>query len=499
MDNSSKIVIVSPTKAILPQTLFVDSGTANTIKTMLSYQDKKAEFQYKRMKNSSWLRHKLGSAYQDELDRLKSSVNQILLHENDGVYSTYPSLALKIADRFGLEIENQVAYPDSKLIPWSKPPTKKLRPYQKEALEKLLETKHAAVSISTGLGKSFILLNICKQLGLKAVIMTPSVSIANQIYDEFSTAFGKRYVGAFFDSKKESNKLFVVSVAASLTRVEKGTKDWNNLTSTKVFIADESHTCPAKTLEDVCHRLLKDAPYRFFFSATQMRGDGLGLLLEAIVGPIVYSMDLKEGVEQGFLTKPVFHVIHTTSPSDFNSDDVNENTRQHLYYNPKVNQIAATLANRAVEQFGHPVLILVDEIEQFSYLLPHLKHEVGFAHGGVTKLNSPKIPKEYHSSDPKALVERFNALGLPILVGTSCISTGTDIRPVKTIIYLMGGKSEIQLRQAIGRGTRLFEGKSEFHFFDFNITNVPDMVRHATDRIAIYQQVIGSVDERTIK
>jgi hypothetical protein len=66
-----------------------------------------------------------------------------------------------------------------------------------------------------------------------------------------------------------------------------GTPAWEKLSKAQVFIADESHMTPAKTLQEVCFGLLKHAPYRFFFSATQMRGDGLGLLLEGIVGKIV--------------------------------------------------------------------------------------------------------------------------------------------------------------------------------------------------------------------
>lgn len=353
------------------------------------------------------------------------------------------------------------------------------------------------VTHNTGLGKSLIILNLVKRLGQKTVVMTPSVSIARQIYDEFVEAFGTRYVGAFYDSKKQSNKKIVVSVAASLARVSaegESNEHFKNLSSATVFIADESHTCPAKTLEDVCHRLLGKAPYRFFFSGTQIRGDGLDLLLKGITGPIVFRMTVKEGVEQGFLSKPIFHMVGVKSQAFLDSHDANEMTRTHLFYNPHVNKVAAAIANKSVSVLNHPVLILVDEFEQFAHLLPHLKHKVAFAHGGVTKDNSKYIPAEYHKSDPNALVEQFNNLEIPILVGTSCISTGTDIRSVKTIIFLMGGKSETQIKQSVGRGTRLFEGKKDFKFYDFDVANIPMVHRHATERVMIYDGIYGPVN-----
>jgi superfamily II DNA or RNA helicase len=488
---------VSPTKMYLP-----DDLPKAQLEMLLTYRDKKIDFQIQKLKKSNYLLWKLGpDGVKEQIDALKAEQVKVLLwRDEEGMY-TYPSFEGKIRQFFNgrLTCETKVEYefPEEELIPWSTTAKlKKLRPYQEEMVEKLLTQKHAAVEVGTGLGKSVALMNLAKRLGQKTVVMTPSVSIARQIYDEFVENFGARYVGAFFDSKKQSDKKFVISVAASLAKVRangKKDKHYENLASATVFIADESHTCPAKTLEDVCHGLLADAPYRFFFSGTQLRGDGLDLLLEGITGPIVYRMTVKEGVDQGYLSKPHFQVVRVESRIGTMPSDPNDITRTHLYYNPSVNKAAAKVANKCVSLLNHPVLILVDEFEQFAHLLPHLRHKVAFAHGGVTAQNAGSIPKEYHKCDPNELVRQFNSLEIPILVGTSCISTGTDIRAVKDIIYLMGGKSETQIRQAIGRGTRLFEGKNEFKFWDFDVTNVDLVHRHAMVRASVYDNVYGPV------
>jgi superfamily II DNA or RNA helicase len=217
--------------------------------------------------------------------------------------------------------------------------------------------------------------------------------------------------------------------------------------------------------------------------------------LEGITGPIVFRMSVREGIDQGYLAKPLFKVVRVKSASGYNSRDVNNMTRKHLLYNPAVNKAAGELANKAVDLLGHSVLILVDEIEQFSHLLPHLKHPAKFAHGGVTKDNKGSLPPEYHDSDPAALVEEFNAGKLPVLVGTSCISTGTDIRAVKTMIYLMGGKSEIQVKQAVGRCTRKVPGKDNCMVIDFDVVNIESQHRHAQTRKLIYEDIYGPVAE----
>jgi superfamily II DNA or RNA helicase len=473
------------------------------LKILLTYHDKKVDFQISRLKNSSFLSWKLGpEGMKEAIDTLKAQQKKTLIWEDENGQYTFPSFAEKLNNhfkaRFQTSIVSEIDYPEEQLIPWSKVPTHKLRPYQDEMVEKLFNAKHAAIEAGTGLGKSKCILHLAKKLGQKTVVMTPSVSIADQIYDEFLHHFGPKYVGAFYSSKKDSKKKFVISVAASLAKVSaEGEKNphYKNLSSSTVFIADESHTCPAKTLEDVCHGLMADAPYRFFFSGTQIRGDGLDLLLEGITGPIVARMSVKDGVDQGYLAKPQFFMVKATSNSTFESRDANDMTRQHLFYNKNVNQTAAYIANKSADLGDHPVLILVDEFQQFAHLLPHLKHKVAFAHGGVTKENAKFIPVQYHESNPNELVEKFNNMEIPILVGTSCISTGTDIRSVKSIIYLMGGKSETNIKQCVGRGTRLFDGKKSFRFYDFDVYNVQTMHRHAEERKVIYDLIYGPVKD----
>jgi superfamily II DNA or RNA helicase len=462
----------------------------------LSYVDQKVDWELKKFKQAHWFVQKYGRpAFDERLAELKAARNKTLLFEDEQGLWTYSGLANPLAEHFDDQIKVTFKRPTPNLIPWATAPKKTPRYYQALCEEKLLEQGHAGISLATGLGKSFIILSICKSLGLKSVVMAPSLNIAQQIYEEFTTAFGKKYVGAFFDGKKQFDKQFVIGVAASLTKVGEGSPAWKELSKADVFIADESHQCPAKTLAAVCFGLCAKASYRFFFSGTQIRNDGLGKLLEAITGPIVFRMTVQEGVDQGFLSKPVFRMIHMKSDVDFDSADANELTRAHVYYNPQVVRVAADVANRAVSLMNRPTLILVEELEQFAYLLPYLRYEARFAHGGVSKVNKDKVPEKYHESDPKALVEAFNRGEFPILVGTSCIATGTDIQAVQACIYLRQGKSEIELKQGVGRTTRLFPGKQDCLFIDFAIDNVKTLARHAQARMDLFAEIYPSLQE----
>lgn len=483
---------------INPTTIRIEGVTLACLNRLLTYRDKKVDFELRALKNRYWLKAKIGEErFQEEVETLKAQrVKSLLSVGDDGSLSTLSGLADHLLTNLpGESFRSEVIYPHPKTMPWASVPQKEFRPYQHEAKNALLLAKHGAVEIGTGLGKSYIALMLVKDLGLKTLVMAPSLNIAQQLLREFRSHLGIIKVGAYFGTKKEYSKQVTIGISQGLTKIEEGTPAFKALSTCEVFIADESHLTPATTLRKICFELVRNAPYRFFFSGTQMRGDGLDMLLEGIIGPVVFRMTVKEGVDQGYLARPNFRMVSIPSSSSFKSQDINKMTRKHLYYNPDVNAFAAGIANMSYAVRGEQVLILVDEFEQFTSLLPMIRHRVGFAHGGITKENKNTIPEAYHKSDPEALVDEFNAGKLPVLIGTSCICTGTDIQNVKTMIYLRGGRSEIELRQGVGRSTRLVPGKTFCNIYDIRVPNIEALNRHASDRKLIEEDIYGPVLE----
>jgi superfamily II DNA or RNA helicase len=488
-----------------PTKLRVTGVDIEKVRRVLTYVSKSADFEYRRFRNGPGGRYYLNKygeeALVEKLDELKAARNVCLLEEDGDGYWTYPGLRQRLEEhRLADGFENKVRYDLGRPYAWDKDPYP-LRPYQKAAFDKLLEANHAGVAVGTGLGKSLIIKYLVRTLGLRTVIMAPTTSIATQLYKDLKEGLGAKHVGMFGDGKKHSKKNVVVGIAASLTRVEPGSEHYDNLASAQVFIADESHLCPADTLERVCTGLCAKAPFRFFFSGTQTRNDGSEMLLDGITGPIVYNMSVREGVDQGWLAKPNFHMWRLAwkwNPR-FSGKDVNDITREHYLYNPVIARLVVALANRDANE-GKQVLILIDEVEQMRAMMGGFKHKIGFAHGGSL---SPKakdaLPPEFHSSDPEKLVDTFNAGNLSILIGTSCINTGTDIRPVNTLINFQGGKSPIKFPQTVGRGTRRTATKTEFDYHDFAVRcvglnqNEDSVFRHALERAAIYNDIYGPV------
>lgn len=506
------LTVSSPTVCRIP------SAYADKLKPHLSYIDKKIDHEIARVKrNAAYISPNNSEkieAYHDLLTQLKSERKKSLLLEDEEGYYTYSGLAHILAPKVQTEIINQVEYPECEMNGWAVKPEYEPRDYQVAATEKLIEAKHAAVSIGTGLGKTTIIEMLIKHYGLKAVVTAPSVSIAEQLFRQLSLHFSKKRVGQFFNGKKDCTKLITVAVSASLARVEKDSDEWKQFAQVKLFIVDESHMTPAETLKSICMELVANAPYRFFMSGTQIRTDGQGLVLQGVTGPIVYDMPVQQGVDQGWLAKPLFRVVPIISKVDYYSQIVDKMTNKHLRYNPQVLTKAALIANKSVSVQKRHTVILIDEIEQFSRLLPLLNHQAEFAHGTLSADGKKTVPQKYWKSNPHEQVDRFNNGEIPILVGTSCISTGTDLKIPGSIIYLVGGMSEIAVKQAVGRSTRgglrsnvikpegatmwgWEDKKTDCYYWDFNVKTQQDVQggrqtsvsRHSEERIAIYKDI----------
>lgn len=479
----------------------------------LTYVDKSLTFQINKLKKqlavvdrngpswkATWLRDKVA-------DLSKKQVQCLLFEDQKGLW-TYPGLGEKLSQLLGVE-RPQISFllPETKRVPWSKLPKFKNRYYQDEAVEKMLEsTKYGpvAISMSTGAGKSAIIRSLVKHFGLKTVVVAPSLSIAEQLYSDLLYHFGSRYVGFYGDGKKKCEKLFTVAIDDSLVKIKPGSKDHEVLSETEVLIVDESHCCPTSTHHTLLSGVFLKTPYRFFVTATLFRNDGKDLLLEALVGNAVYEKDIKTLVGEGYLSKPTFKIVEV-HPEKPEPSDPNEATRVNLYYNTAVNKAAAEIASSYVSK-KKPVLIRIDEIEQFAFLYPHLKnHKIAFAHGALTKENKPLVPAEFHESDVSKLVEDFNKGLYEILIGTSCIGIGTDIQVAEAGIYLVGGMSEIELTQSIGRVTRggsksgvynpwTGKQKDSADWIDFYV-DTPTLGRHYAARERIYNALIGEVED----
>lgn len=472
-----------------PSRVYLPSDSDEVVK-FLTFADRGAGFLLHRLKqNRGWARSDF-DGWKARYDQIKSEQKKcILFRDEQGRPYTYAGLWKDLQDRFGWELVTNIESIEPKLIPTVKslPPP---RYYQTEATNALIAGRHCSIELPTGSGKTLILLMLARHFGLKTVVMTPSASITDAIYKKFVEHFGQKYVGQLGDGKKKTDRLFTICTAQSLTRVKEGSPAWDDLIDTKVFVVDESHTIPAETFTSACLGVMRTAPYRFFVSATQTRTDGSEMVLKGLTGPIVYSQEFRTLVDQKFLAKPIFKLFHVGSnPRCGVSSDPNKETRNQLYINPNVAQLVGQIVEKAVRLSNRQVLILIEEFEQFLLLRNYLTIPYLFAHGVPSKDAKKFLPEEYWDSDVEDCIKKFNNGECKVLVGTSVLGVGVDLLPVGCLVYLRGGSSEIQVRQGLGRGTRIVDGKTDFWHIDINIKGSAIMERHFANRVDIYNEL----------
>ena len=493
------MILSSPSRLRLPE-------ETDKVKRFLSFTDRSVSFQINKMRQMYHWKRNDPDGFETRLEELKASQKKsILMHDEDGLPYTYSGLWQDLRQQFGWELTNGLVLPEAnRSIPWAHIPEFEARYYQEEAVLALLANAKygpCAIELPTGSGKSRIIHELCHRNPVQTVIITPSKTITSALFRELTFLMGPKFVGKYGDGRKDLGKLFTVATAQALTRIEKGSDEDDFFKKTAQFVWDESHTTPAETFEKVCLGVLGDVPYRFFLSATQMRTDGSELMLRGITGPVVYSKDFKELVNEGFLARPIFKLFHVPAYGFSGSKDAKKETRTQLYQNPNVNSLAAEFAEKCVNLANRQTVILIEEFQQFLTLKNYIKVPFEFAHGGSSNRENSDgvklrevLPKEYWESDVDRIVERFNRGDTKLIIGTSAIGTGVDLKPTGALIYLQGGLSEIKVKQAIGRGTRVTDTKKDCIVVDFNILGSPTMERHYEERKAIYAS-LGDVTE----
>lgn len=487
-----KLHITSPTKALLLE--HSDMELLSLRKT-LTYTNTSVQHLIKRHYQNHWFKNSNPNGWTAHLNNLQKDLKRCLVFEEDGKYFIRPG-SIPYLSGFELEIENGIRYPEPKKIPWLKPLPFELHPYQDESWTKLLEIKHGNVSLTTGAGKGSIIAKLCRETGLNTCVVVPSKSIFEELVDKFEYHFGKKYVGTFGAGKRKFDKKFVIAIADSLVNIKPDSPEWQFFNNLDMLCVDESHEFAAESLEAVCHGVLAKIPLRFFFSATQFRNDGSLPLLQSIIGKTVCTLSTEEGVKGGFICPHSFKIVSVESSNPgFQSSDALEEKRMHFLKNTNIANFCARLSNGMADQ-GKGTLILVSELSQIAMLVPLLKAPFAIAHSEKKKERLEEL--KLWKVDNKESVEKFNRGDAKILLGTTCIATGTNIYPCHNVCNWIGGSSPIRTRQGpVGRGVRFGHSnpwaknwldKNHCTIWDFQVEDNWTMERHLDNRIESYNE-----------
>jgi superfamily II DNA or RNA helicase len=432
---------------------------------LMSYVDKQKQYQVRRLKKNKFNR---GKSF---LKKMEDEVTSSMLKHLDGGHVAFNSGLSYHIEKMNIEIEDQRKETGAKLaLPWKKKPYDP-RPYQMDAVDLAEANWRGIINFATGMGKTLTALHLIKRIRKNTLIVVPSDSIAKQFYNELTEAFGDKIVGIYGGGKKKIRPI-TVGIAASVVRNVDAFKE----ADLGMIIFDEVHHIAASTFYDIALGL-GDIGRIYGLTATDYRSDGKDIMINAGCGDVIIRRDIKWGINNGFLAKPRFIVEEVDTYGHDYTNDKLKNYKEHVLNNKKMTDKIREDIKYYMDQ-GKSVLCLVGEVSHGEALSAELG--IPFAQG------KDKKSQEY--------VEALNAGRIRGLVGTGGkIGEGSDTKRVDVLIIANFIASKGPVIQAVGRGLRICEDKTECIIKDYIPKGSSMLSRHARGRVNFYREITPNV------
>lgn len=297
-----------------------------------------------------------------------------------------------------------------------------LRQWQIDATDTAVNHHRGIISAPTGTGKSRVIELISQFLGLKTLVVVPTLEIKKQLSESILESLGTNH------------KVTVENIDC---RALKTMKDFDCL------IIDEAHHVASKTYRMLNKTAWDGIYYRFFFTATPFRNDSEEqLLFESIAGEVIYKLDYHTAIKENYIVPiEAYYIEMPKQPTD-------AYTYAEVYKELVVQNVPRNLAISKLLTQLHSAqkstLCLVKEVRHGKIL------------SEITGLPFVSGEDEYS----RKYIDWFNKGSIKVLIGTTGIlGEGIDSRPCEYVIVAGLGKAKSQFMQQIGRSVRKYFGK----------------------------------------
>ena len=365
-----------------------------------------------------------------------------------------------------------------------------LRPYQKEAKDKVLEqwdsgVKKTLLVLPTGTGKTIVFAKIteeCVRRGKKVLIMAHRGELLEQAADKIKKATGlncavekaeETCIGSWY-------RIVVGSVQTLMRekRLKQFPQDFFD-----IIIIDEAHHCISDGYQHVL-QYFNEANV-LGVTATPDRGDmrNLGTYFESLA----YEYTLPKAIKEGYLTPIKALTIPLKidmsnvgiSAGDFKVGDIG------TALDPYLESIASEMQKYCKDKKTVVFLPLIKTSQKFRDIL----NERGF---NAAEVNGS-------SDDRKEVLDDFESGKYNVLCNSMLLTEGWDCPSVDCIVVLRPTKVRSLYCQMVGRGTRLCKGKESLLLLDFLWHTERHELCHPASLICSDQEVAQKMTENLEK
>jgi superfamily II DNA or RNA helicase len=350
------------------------------------------------------------------------------------------------------------------------------RPDQLKALRKIKFKQRGRIIFPTGTGKTVIAAGaISMWTNIRWLFLCHTKDLLQQTSEEFGK-FGITNFKNGDGHKIHINALKNLSdtVVVSTIQSVKNLKDLP-VNYFQGVIVDEVHH--AADLGSMYGKFLVQcqAPIRIGFTATKPSNEYQELVNEGLFGPVICELTPQEGAELGILAQTCVKIIPIEYNPQLKKRTFQETVDKCIVNNSKRNQIIMDESRKIMKEKGS-VLIIVDKLEHGRVIQEMFERR---------KLKIPFVEGQRDGAFRNNVKNKLKDKDLLCAICTKVWREGINIPSLNCIIYAAGGKEEKSVKQAMGRGLRISEGKSHIQLIDF-LDPYPWIANHSIQRFKTY-------------
>ncbi len=375
--------------------------------------------------------------------------------------------------------------------------------------------------MATGSGKSLTIYILCrwflekyKNTEEKILLIVPSIVLLNQMYSDFKD-YGFNDLDLFIDRLGGDFKIKQFVKKINISTWQSLYKNVDLFKDISVIIEDECHMAASDVHEKIIYPSAVNAKYRFGFTGTLPQSYCDKLSLMAVLGNAETYVTPRELIDKGLATEMEIKAI-ILKYNDETSSIIKtiRNYQQEMSFFLDIEERTDKIAKLIVKvsEKGNTIALFtrVTNGEILAKKVCKLKYGVDVEISELRKINKYNIffvSGETKASDREAIRQIMENCDDAIIFGTTSImSTGVNIRKLKSLVNTMPGKSYIKINQSIGRMLRKHETKNNIvYLFDIvddgrgKHSKKNYMFKHYEERLKFYRENSYYIDEIVVK
>jgi len=394
-------------------------------------------------------------------------------------------------------------------------PDIKPREYQVDAAFKILKYRRCLAELATSAGKTLISFMVVAYLmekleKKKILFIVPNVQLVLQATGDFEQYNYKSRVQLKVQQiysgvkiRKSSN--IVIGTYQSLVK-----KEADYFEQFDVVMVDETHKAKAASIQKITDKCWH-CDYRFGLSGTiPKRGTVDRLTLMSAMGPLVTQVRAAQLQEEGHISNCKVIQLQMEYATDEQKDAFWQLSRNYV---DRKNLFS--LEQNFINQSDKRLDFISKVIGKTNSNSLVLFHKIAYGEKIYNKLREITDKKIYYvdgtiSKDIREEFKQRMEKGEDIIIVASygTFSTGISINKIHNIFFAESFKSEVIIRQSIGRGLRKHHSKSHVKIYDFvddfRYTNdgtewMNYVYRHGIERRKIYKEQKFPCEVQTIR